>query len=336
MSEGPRESWLVHLARQRSLQFALLGWALLSAGGIVLGGNKLPLDCPAFARGTTILHVAMSWFVLALVLLDMGVVYLLTRRRAVPDMAARSPERDVALREVSWLWIYGAAVMVGGRILGLHLFGEGISMHLNGSLLGATRVQSPTEVWTWAGFNFVLLALLPYVVFRMRGYSREALNLRSSNLKNDLLVIAVVLAFGCAFDLSGPNFWRMTHHQQLAGGLLSFVVNLLGTCLPVMVFIYAILLPRYEKLFSPATAFLLGAASYPAMHVFEYWTRYDSVKDGMLSVIFVFLTFLPPGLMKSFLTIRTGNAWVHVWAFHAISPHVTADTPLVVRDFRIR
>ena len=50
----------------------------------------------------------------------------------------------------------------------------------------------------------------------------------------------------------------------------------------------------------------------------------------------VFLFFFPPGLMKSFLTMRTGNAWVHVWAFHAISPHVTVDTPLIVRDFNIR
>ena len=103
-----------------------------------------------------------------------------------------------------------------------------------------------------------------------------------------------------------------------------------------MIFIYAILLPRYCKLTAPVTAFLPGAASYPTMHVFESWTRYDTLADAVLSVIVVFLTFFPPGVMKSFLTIRTGNAWVHMWGFHAISPHVTVDTRLIVTDFHIK
>jgi hypothetical protein len=33
------------------------------------------------------------------------------------------------------------------------------------------------------------------------------------------------------------------------------------------------------------------------VHIFEYWTRYDSVPHALLSVIFVLLTFVPPGLM---------------------------------------
>jgi hypothetical protein len=48
------------------------------------------------------------------------------------------------------------------------------------------------------------------------------------------------------------------------------------------------------------------------------------------------LFFFPPGVMKSFLTMRTGNAWVHMWGFHAISPHVTVDTRLTVDDFGIK
>jgi hypothetical protein len=72
------------------------------------------------------------------------------------------------------------------------------------------------------------------------------------------------------------------------------------------------------------------------MHVFESWTRYDSLVHSVVSIIVVFLIFFPPGLMKSFLTLRTGNAWVHVWGFHAISPHVTVDTRLLVQDFDIQ
>jgi hypothetical protein len=33
--------------------------------------------------------------------------------------------------------------------------------------------------------------------------------------------------------------------------------------------------------------------------------------------------------------VRTGNAWVHLWAYHAIAPHTLIDTPLIVRIFRI-
>lgn len=169
------------------------------------------------------------------------------------------------------LWLYGAVVMVAGKIIGHHLFGEGIALHLNGSLVGATRVQGPTEVCTWAAYNGFLLALIPYAVFRMRGYSREQLNLRSANWKNDTLVIFAVMVIGIALDLTGPNIFRLTPHQQLVGGLLTFVLHLFGTDLPIMIFIYAILVPRYFRLASPMTAFLLGAASYPTMHIFESW-----------------------------------------------------------------
>ena len=103
-----------------------------------------------------------------------------------------------------------------------------------------------------------------------------------------------------------------------------------------MIFIYAILLPRYARLFSLLVAFLAGAVSYPLMHVFESWTRYDSSYHAAVSVIFVLLTFFPAGVMKSFLTFRTGNAWVHMWAFHAITPYVMVDTRLIVHDFNIR
>jgi len=51
-------------------------------------------------------------------------------------------------------------------------------------------------------------------------------------------------------------------------GALSFVLHLFGTDLPIMIFIYAILLPRYVKLVSPMTAYLLGAVSYPISHVY--------------------------------------------------------------------
>src|SRR2546422_11184611 len=95
------------------------------------------------------------------------------------------------------------------------------------------------------------------------------------------------LALESAAELAASGIFKLTSHQLFAGTALSFAVHLLGTGLPVMIFIYSILLPRYLKLTgSVTTTVLLGALSYAALHVFEYWTVYDSVSHSVLSVIF--------------------------------------------------
>jgi hypothetical protein len=283
-----RLKWLL---QQKSLYIAILLWLLLCGAGLLISKQ-----IPSYEG-----LVKESSRYLVLVLLAFGVVMLLTRKRPIPDLAQRSPERVTALRETLALWAYIAAVMVAGRLIGQHIFGEGIALHLNGSLVGATRVQSPTEVYTWAAYNGLFFALIPYLAFRMRGYSNQQLNLKSSDWKNDLLVILVVLAFSTGMDLMGPNIFQLTPHQQLAGGLMSFWLHLFGTDLPIMIAIYSILLPRYFRLFSPMTAYLLGAISYPTMHIFESGTRYNSLPAATASLAFVYLLFIPAGLMKSFL-----------------------------------
>ena len=333
---NPPASRIKYLVRQPSLWITLLIWCLLSAAAIRLCRNGVPLDRPELATTPPITDVLNNSIGLLSIILLIGIVSLLARHRPFPNLAERAPERVTALRETLAMWIYGSVVLVAGRIVGLHYFGEGIALHLNGCLFGATHAQSPAEVCTWAAWIGVLLALIPYLVFRWRGYSRQALNLRSSKWKNDTLIIAVVMLIGCAYELAGPNIFQLTPHQQIVGGALSFVLHLCGTDFPIMIFIYAILLPRYARLFSPPVAFLVGAVSYPLMHVFESWTRYDTPYHAAISVIFVILTFFPAGVMKAFLTMRTGNAWVHMWGFHAITPHVMVDTRLIVRDFNIR
>ena len=335
MTNSPA-SRIGYVIRQPSLWIALGLWFLLSAAAILLCRNGVPLDRPELAGIPPMTDVLNNSIGLFMIILLIGVVSLLARRRPFPNLAERAPERGIALRETLAMWIYGVVVLFAGRIIGQHYFGEGIALHLNGCLFGATHVQLQAAVYTWAAYNGVLLALLPYLFFRWRGYSRQALNLRSANWKNDALIIAVVMLIGCVYELAGPNIFQLTPHQQLIGGAFSLVLHLCGTDLPIMIFIYAILLPRYARLFSPPVAFLVGAVSYPLMHVFESWTRYDSPEHAAVSVIFVLLTFFPAGVMKSFLTFRTGNAWVHMWGFHAITPHVMVDTRLVVHDFNIR
>jgi hypothetical protein len=331
----PAASRIQYLVRQPSFGIALLIWCLLSAAAILLCRDGVPLNRPELDGIPPVTEVLNNSFGLFMIILLIGIVSFLARRRLFPNLAERAPDRGIALRETVAMWIYGAVVLFAGHVIGLHFFGEGIALHLNGCLFGATHVQSPAALYAWAAYNGVFLALLPYLIFRLRGYSLQALNLRSANWKNDALLIAVVMLIGCVYELAGPNIFQLTPHQQLVGGALSLLLHLCGTDLPIMIFIYAILLPRYARLFSPPVAFLVGAVSYPLMHVFESWTRYDSPYHAAVSVIFVLLTFFPAGLMKSFLTVRTGNAWVHMWGFHAITPHVMVDTRLVVRDLNI-
>ena len=337
LSSGQSGFWLIRLLRERSVQIAVAFWVAASVAVFALcADGNFPLNRPALANLSLPAQVIAPIIGLAFVFLQMGVTYFLTRRRAVPDMASRAPAEAVARSEVLFLWAYGALVLFAGRWIGLRLFGEGMGLHLNGALFGCTRAVSPQEVWVWSIYNFVFFAIIPYLVFRAKGYSREALNLKSNNVRNDVLVIVVIMAIGSTFDLLVGGFLRLSLHQMLFGSALTFVTHLLGTGLPVMVFIYAILFPRYLKLTkSPVTTVILGGVSYAAVHVFEYWTRYDTISHGALSVIFVLLQFGPPGLMKSYLTLRTANAWVHLWAYHAITPHVTNDTPMIVNIFGI-
>lgn len=122
-----------------------------------------------------------------------------------------------------------------------------------------------------------------------------------------------------------PAIFGLTPRQLTLGAALTFALYLAGAVLPAMVFVYAILVPRYLRLTGSVTGtVLLGGLTYAGLHVWDAWT------------IFLLLTYLGPGMIKTYLTVRTGNAWVHVWAYHALAPHTLVDTPHVVHSFGIR
>jgi len=211
------------------------------------------------------------------------------------------------------------------------------SFHLAGSVFGCSVTPQRGEVWVWALYNFLVFAAVPYAWFRRR-YSNTELNLRSTNRRSDALLILIVLAIEGAFELAvfNQNVFTLSHHQMLLGAPLTFLIYFIGTVLPTMVLIYAVLLPRYLKLTGSAiSTVLLGGLTYAAMHIVEGWSDFDSVPDTVLSLVFVLLQYFGPGMMKSVLTLRTGNAWVHAVSYHAVAPHVIVDTPLMVKVFGI-
>jgi hypothetical protein len=339
-TRGSEKMWLIRLLSQRSVQITVTLWIIAYLVVLVVAHGSLPFVRPVLENVPFVGQLIAPTAELIEVLVLMGVVYWLTRRRAIPDMAARAPDRATALREI-WLLIgYSVLGQIGGfliaRAFGWHPF----SFHIAGTLYGAPEggLPAPAEAFVWAMYNFVVYVVVPYLFFRRR-YSAEALNLKSSNRRNDLLVIVVVLVLETSFQLLALSsaILRLTPSQLALGIPLTFVLYFLGTVLPAMILIYVILVPRLLKLTgSIATTVILGGIAYTLVHGLDAWLLFASPTQAVLSVIFLFFQYLPPGMFKTFLTLRTGNAWVHVWAYHALAPHTLIDTPLMVKIFGIQ
>jgi hypothetical protein len=320
-----------------ALLIGIAVWLVLNALALLLAGGVLPFERPALASLPFVAQMSFPTVGLVEIAVLMAVVWLLTRRRAIPDVAARAPERAQAARETAQLLAWAAAGQAGGWLIGPALGIRPFSFHLAGMLVGCQIPPTPREALIWAGYNFVVFAVIPYLWFRRR-YSPTELNLRSVAPGNDLLVILVVGAIETASELVAfPGVFNLTPHQAGLAMPLAFLLFGLGTVLPTMVLIYCILIPRYLKLTGSFTAtVMLGGLTYAAMHIVEGWSNFSSPRDAALSLIFVLLTYVGPGMFKSFVTLRTGNAWIHAIAYHSIAPHVVVDAPLVAKIFTIR
>lgn len=123
---------------KRSLQVSVLLWIACIAAIFPLSHGKLPFDRPVLAGASLLAQVILQAISPLPPLVLMGVTYLLTRRRILPDMSSRAPAVSAALRETLMMWLYGACVLGVGQLFGHRLFGEGIGLHLNGSLFGPT------------------------------------------------------------------------------------------------------------------------------------------------------------------------------------------------------
>ena len=322
------------IVRHRGVQTAV--WVVGYLVVLLLAHGSLPFDRPAVAHLPFASQMAVPTVSLIEIFVLMVITFLLTRKRVIPDIAARAPDVRTAWRETILVLAYAVVGQIGGWIVAPALGYRAFSFHLAGTVFGHTMTPAPTEVWIWALYNFLVFAVAPYTYFRRR-YSDTALNLRSTNHRNDLRLIFVVLVIESAFELSVfHDILKLNPRQLLLGVPLSFGVFLIGTVLPTMVLIYAILLPRYLKLTGSAiSTVLLGGLTYAAMHVVEGWSAFDSPQHAMLSLLFVVFQYFGPGMMKTLLTLRTGNAWVHALGYHAVAPHVIVDTPLVVKIFGI-
>jgi hypothetical protein len=336
----PRPPWqgLSALPRTRSVQLAAIGWIAGNMLVLAVAGNALPFDWPTAADRKPVGHLMDANFALAEVLALTVLTFWLTRRRPLPNLADRAPERSVAARETLFLLLYGAAGLGLGfilaRLAGWHPFG----LHLAGSIYGTHDQVSPAESIVWATYNLLVYAVVPLLFFRRR-YSAEALNLRSGDRRADALLVGVVLVIESLVQVAvlAPAAFDLSSGQLLLGVPLTFTLYLAGAVLPAMIFIYAILVPRFLRLTgSTAATVILGGLTYTALHLWDAWTVFTSPGNAVLSLGFLLLTYFAPGMFKTVLTVRTGNAWVHVWAYHALAPHTLIDSPHLVHVFGLK
>jgi len=335
--EDVKRRVLGHRATTQVLWAAAGAWLAVNLVLVLLAGEHLPFHATRLASPPATSTVLQTNAMFVEVFLLMGVVHLLTRHRAVPDLADRAPDRKQSLRETFGLLGYGVGAMTFGYLIGRACGWHAFGFHLDGMVIRTGQEVVPREALCWAAYNLAAYALVPYCYFRRR-YSGRDLGLHSTDLRSDLRVILVVLVLESGVQLSlDPALFALDTRQLLLGAPLTFIVSFAGTVLPTMVFVYCVLTPRYLRLTGSAAAtVILGGLTYASLHVLDGWTDLASPTDAVLSVLYVLLFYTAPGMFKTFLTLRTGNAWVHVWAYHAIAPHTLVDTPMFVQTFGIR
>jgi hypothetical protein len=329
------------LLRSRWVQVTVIVWVAANVVWVLLSLGGFPFVFPSMP--TTVVYWLVNHVLgIALPLVLIAITIALTRHNAFPaaKFLSRSPVRSRAAAETAGMVAYAVLAQVGGWAAGAILGIHSLSLHLPGTIFGmpSGQVVTTREVYIWSIYNFVMYALIPYAYFRFMRYSNQQLSLQSTNRGRDITVVVVILAVESAAELGfSHTIFSLSPTQLLEGAPLSFAIHLFGTVVPIMIFIYAILLPRYLRLTGsiPATV-ILGGVSYAVIHAFDPWAVWATPGAAALSVLFLFFQYFGPGLVKSVLTLRTGNAWVHALAYHAIAPHVTLDTPNIVRIFEIR
>ena len=93
------------LISSRSVQLIAVAWVAAILLAYFLGADGLPFERPGVESipviGQTVVLPVV--FITIYLLFFLGVTYLITRRRAMPDISNRAPERAMALKEMSLL-----------------------------------------------------------------------------------------------------------------------------------------------------------------------------------------------------------------------------------------
>ena len=264
--------------------------------------------------------------------LTMFVLFRLTRGTAPvgPDPATGrvvGPVARDARRETAGLLAWMALVVAAGSLFDIrtHLAFVGLSD-------GAQAIwdgQTARTTLAWASWNFVGLAVAPFLFFRYRlGYSADDMLLRFPRPRVFVPYFVVVGTLGFVFALT-PEFSDV----PLSGHLLTLLLFTVGSFLPIMIVTQSLLTPRLAQLAgSWVTGAVLSALVYAALNITEAILAFGTTAQVLLSLAW-FMQVAFWGLVKSVTTLRTGNAWMHIATTHTI--HL-AEAPAVASTFSLR
>jgi hypothetical protein len=109
---GPRRPPWARFLFLRSVQIVTAFWVLATiAVFLIVEDGELPFGERPSLEGVLLAgEVISGWATLGIALILIGVTFLITRGRALPNMAARAPEKTVALAETAVLVGYGVLV----------------------------------------------------------------------------------------------------------------------------------------------------------------------------------------------------------------------------------
>ena len=163
-----------------AVRIAVGVWVIAYCAVLLLADGRLPFDRPALAAVPFGLQVAAPTIGMIQIFFLMAIIYWLTRKRVIPDIAARAPARAIAARETFALLAYAAAGQVGGWIVGPAFGYRPFSFHIAGTVYGCSTPPVPGEFLSWATYNFLVFAIIPYLWFRRRYNSRSSIFARAT------------------------------------------------------------------------------------------------------------------------------------------------------------
>jgi hypothetical protein len=259
---------------------------------------------------------------------SLSVLLLFRLARGTTPVDHRSgPVLREARGEAAGLLVWMALVLAVGSALDVrtHIafvgLGEGSRELWSAETVGSTLA--------WAAYNFVGLAVAPFLFFRYRlGYDMTSMLLRFPRARVWAPYFLVIGALGFLPAVTDDYF-----STPASAHLLTLVLFTVGSFLPVMITTQALLTPRLAVVTgSWVTGAVASAIVYAALNITEAFLAWGTSQQLLLSLAWVMqIAFW--GLVKAVTTLRTGNAWLHIATTHTI--HL-AEAPTVATTFDLR
>lgn len=267
------------------------------------------------------------------VMVFIGVLFVRNRRfgrSPIDHTSTLGIERQDALLETLWLVTYMFVTVVIGSLLNIHTHVHVEAYNARPEVMQILGRAPATSMVIWALYNLVVYVALPLGYFLgIKRYAIKSLLLGFPNVRF-LLPFAVVTGVAGAAPFITPDYFS----TPLLAHLLTFVLYMGGTILPVTIFTQSLLAPRFAILTrSWLSGAVLAGVAYAAFNLNEYFLLWDNPDTIGLSLISLLAGDLMWGLLKGMSTLLSGSAWVHVFTTHTLH---FAEAPLVAKLFSWR